>query len=114
MCPHLGNADIGFGAALQNLGNLALQTTVTTSVHYDHLDTVALQCPHRIALMDKYILFQPLDLDVDRAAGNHIAHTLVVGQVAICQTVFMTGALLDNPLVVEAIQNLQRLTLSVT
>ena len=106
--PHIGTR-----IALPDGRDLAFELAVAAAVHHHHLHAVAVQRVERIALIDKDILFESLDLHIDRSVRGHLRQTLVVGQVAVSEAILPAGALLDHPFVVETIENQQRLAATI-
>ena len=104
----LRHAHIGLAVAFDDAGDLALHLSVAAAVHRHDLHAVAVQGVGRIALVDENVGFHPLDLHVDRTRGGHVGHALVVGQVLLGEAVFFAGALLDDPLFEEAVEDFER------
>ena len=109
MGPHLRNADIGLAAPLDDARHLALHLAVARLVEDGHLHAVAVQGVGRMALVDEDILLEPLDADVERAARGHVGDAFVVGQVGVRQAVLAARALLDDALVEEPLEDVERL-----
>ena len=103
----LGDAHIGLAVALDDAGDLALHTSVPSAVDDGNLDTVAVEGVGRVALIDEYILLEPLDADEDRARGGHVGDAFVMGQMLPRKAVLFTGALLDDALLEELSENLE-------
>ena len=107
--PHLRNADIGLAAPLDDARHLALHLAAARLVGDDHLDTVAVEGVGRIALVDEDILFEPLDADVERTSRGHVGNALEVGQMGVGEAVLAARALLDDALVEEPFEDVERL-----
>ena len=105
--PYFGDADIGFAAAFDDACDLALHLPVAAAVHDDHLHAVAVQGVGRVALVDEDIFLLTLDAHVDRPRGRHVRHAFEVGQVLVCEAVFLACALLDDAFVVQPSQDLE-------
>ena len=96
-------------APLDDAGHLALHASVASAVRDHDLHTIAVEGVGRCALIDEDVLLQPLDAHVDGARRGHVGHALVVGQVFLREAVFLARALLDDPLLEEPSEDLERL-----
>ena len=74
----------------------------------DRLDAVAVQGVGRAALVDEDVFRFAFDLHVHRTRGGHFGRTLHAGQMAAAEAVFFACALLDDPFVEEAAEDLER------
>ena len=107
--PHLRHAHIGLAVALQDRDDLALGLAAAAALDDDRLHAVAVERRRGVALVDVDVLLHALDPHVDGAALRHVGDALVAGQVAGREAVFFPRALLDDPLVEEAAEDLERL-----
>ena len=109
---HLGHADVGFAAALDDARDFAFEFPVAAAVDGHHLHAVAVQGVGRVALIDENIVLLALDPHVYRTARRHVGDAFEVGQVLVREPVFLAGALLDDAFVVQASQYFERLAAS--
>ena len=109
MGPDLGDADIGFAGSFDDAGDLAFELSVASAVDDGHLDPVSVEGVVCVAGLDEYVVFEPLDGDVDGSRLGHAGNSLVVGAMLLRESVLLACALLDNPLVEESAEDLEGL-----
>ena len=104
----LGDADIGFAAAFDDAGDLAFELSVAAAVVDRYFDAVAVEGVVCMAGLDEDVVFEPVDRDICGTRMGHAGHgSLVEGAVLLREPVFFAGALLDDPLVEEPVEDLE-------